>query len=582
MAEHSTTILIIDIGAVETTATLLMHVDGRYELTGQGVTNSTCYAPTFDVWHGCVSAIRKLEGRTQRLILANDESVIHPTNLRGEGVDYVVVTTSAGPSLKLVAAGLLEDVSLKSCRRLAASVGGKLVDQISLTKGSAVDAHLDRALKTRPEIIVLAGGTEGGASRAVIKTAELIKAVCHLLPGSKRPAVLYAGNQAIADQIKAMLDGQTEVIAVANIRPSMEKESLSAAQYALAEILAYIRTKQVGGLNRAAQNSVLPLLPTSFTFGRTMRLLSTHTVTERNPVLGVSVESNQTTLADAFRGSLRLDVLPYGTGTGVSTLLENTRLEEIQQWIASDLPSVMVRDYLHQKALYPASVPIDQESLLIEQAMIRVILQLSMTHARQLFEKPNNGFTKIVAAGNALTNGPTIRHSLLMLLDGIQPSGLTQFVLDEGQLMAAIGAAAAIDSAVPVHMLASSLFAELGTVISPVSEEKIDRPIVHAKLHYQDGSDVTFEVKKGEIKVVPLQPRQEAELEITALGRTWITENPVRTRLITKIVGGLCGLVIDGRGRPIYLPSTRDDLLFLQQTWRQQIGISSQVMAGRQ
>ena len=205
-----------------------------------------------------------------------------------------------------------------------------------------------------------------------------------------------------------------------------------------------------------------------------------------------------------------------------------------------------------------------------------------MAHVRQLFEKPNNGFTQIVAAGNALTNGPTIRHSLLMLLDGIQPTGLTQFILDDGQLMAAIGAAAAIDSAVPVHMLASPLFAELGTVISPVSEEKMDRPILHAKLQYQDGNNMTFEVNKGEIKVIPLQPRQEAEREITALGRTWITENPMRTRLVTKIVGGLCGLVIDGRGRPIYLPSERDDVLFLQQTWRQQIGISSHVMAGMQ
>lgn len=580
MSDHTTSILILDIGSSITTATLLQHFEGLYRLVGIGSSPSTMYAPAYDVWFGCVAAMQELEVEVERVLLAPDETIIKPLNNRGEGVDYVVMTASAGPELKIVAAGLLEDVSVQSCRRLAASVGGRLVDEITLSKGTAVDAHLDQALKHRPEIVVMAGGTEGGASRAVLRTAELIRSVCQLLPDEKRPAVLYAGNQSISKQIEEMLNPLTQVISISNIRPSMEKEDLSSAQYALAEIMSYIRTKQVGGLGIASQNSVVPILPTAHTFGRTLRYISTMTVKERNPVLGVTMDTDQTVFADAIRGNVRLNVLPFGTGQGIERLLQNVTVNDIVRWIPADIPYVMVRDYLEQKKLYPTLIPMDEESLLIEQAMIRIILQLSLSRTRQLFDKRHNTYTQIIAAGKNLTQGPTVMHTLSVLLDGIQPNGVTKFILDPNQLMSSMGAAAAVDSAVPVHMLASDLFPELATVISPFSDARYGESILHARVMFEEGDPLELEVAKGEIKVIPMEPNQEAHVIMTGFGHTWITERPPRTRLVLRVKGGLCGLVIDGRGRPIYLPRSEDERIQLQKIWRNQLGIGNKVNIG--
>ena len=580
MADHMTSILIIDIGSAETTATLLQHFEDFYRLVAVGTSPSTMYAPTYDVWHGCVAAIREIERSSSRVIIGLDDRIIRPLNVHGEGVDYVVMTASAGPELKIVAAGLLEDVSVQSCRRLAASVGGQLVDEITLSMGSAVEDHLDRALKHRPEIVVMAGGTEGGASKAVLRTADLIRSVCQLLPDGRRPAVLYTGNQSIAPQVEESLKGLTEVISVANIRPTMDKEDLSAAQYALAEIMAYIRTKQVGGLDAVAQNSVVPILPTAYTFGRMIRFLSTITAKDRNPVLGVSMDTDQTVFADARRGNLRLNVLPFGHGRGIERLLRQVSMNDVIRWIPADIPAVMVKDYIEQKILYPNAVPIDQESLLIEHAIVRVILNLSLSRTRTLFDKRHNSYAQIVAAGNILTAGPTPMHSLQTILDGVQPNGVTQIMLDPHGLMSAMGAASAVDSAIPVHMLSSNVFPDLGTVISPFSEARYGDTILHARLIYAEGETLEFEVKKGEMKVLPLEPGQEAKLVMTGFPRTWITERPPSDRLVMKVWGGLCGLVIDGRGRPIYLSKDDDERIQMQKIWRNQLGIGNTVSMG--
>ena len=487
MARAPLSILVIDIGTSETSAYLLDNVDNHYAVLAVGHAASTYHAPIYDVWEGCVRAIEQIENITERTLMTRKGVLITPVDMDGDGIERVVMTGSAGPQLKVVAAGLLNDVSVTSCRRLAASVGGKLVDQISLSEGVSVEKHFDQALKHHPEIILLAGGTENGATRAVLKTADLIQSVCQLLPEGKRPVVLYAGNQKIAKRVEKMLEDLTMVFSVPNIRPSIEQENLSAAQYTLAEIMALIRTQQIAGLESTAQHSQVPFLPTSFTFGRTFRYLSLSNKNARHPSLGVDIGSDHSVFAEGNHGELNLNVLPYGIGEGIKNTLDIIPLDEILRWIPRDLPVPMVRDYLNQKMLYPDAIPITEETLHIEQAFARVLLQLSLAKTQRLFDKKTNSYELIAGTGRVLSSAPSVQHSLMMLLDGIQPTGITTLILDKYHLLSAIGAAAALDSLVPVHVLDSGMLPTLGTVVSPISEEPVGRTIIYGELTGRNG-----------------------------------------------------------------------------------------------
>lgn len=572
MAITPLSILVLDIGSSETSAYLMDTVDGRYHVIAVGSALSTATAPVFDAWEGCVRAVRKLEAVCGRTLLFQDNSLISPPNQRGDGVEKVVMTASAGPQLKIIAAGLLEEVSLTSCRHLAASVGGKLIDQISLSDRSSVDRHLDQAIKHRPELILLAGGTEGGASRAVLKTAELIQSLCQLIPQGKRPVILYTGNQAIAPRVEALLKDLTLVFSVANIRPSIEQENLAPAQYTLAEIMASIRTQQVAGLENAAQNSHLPLLPSSYTFGRTFRYLSLANPRSQLPVMGIDVGSDYTVVADAFKGDLRLNVLPYGVGGGIDNTLNILPLEEVLRWLPADIHPSMARDYLYQKVLFPNALPITEETFCIEQAFLRVLLQLAMTRTRKLFNT-NPTYELLAAAGAIISGAPTLQHSLMAILDGVQPIGMTTVVLDQNHLLSAIGAAAGVSPLVPVHALESGMLPTLATVISPISEVRAGRTILYGKLLYGNQKEVKFEVKKGEIKVLPLAAGETAMLELNPSPRTWLHLDRSMSAggMQFKVVGGWCGLVIDGRGRPLELPEDKQARIAMLQRWMQQL-----------
>ena len=116
----SDSLLAIDIGAMITRALLFDVVNGRYQFLAAGSAVTTPGAPYRNVGEGVRRALDQLQEISGRMLMRDDESVIIPSASDGSGVDAVAATFSAGPPLKVVAVGLLEDVSLESARRLAA------------------------------------------------------------------------------------------------------------------------------------------------------------------------------------------------------------------------------------------------------------------------------------------------------------------------------------------------------------------------------------------------------------------------------------------------------------------------------
>ena len=83
-------------------------------------------------------------------------------------------------------------------------------------------------------------------------------------------------------------------------------------------------------------------------------------------------------------------------------------------------------------------------------------------------------------------------------------------------------------------------------------------------LEYEQGGQIQKEIHKGSITHLPLDIGQTAVIHLQPLRRTIIDPYGKRGAQSFKITGGICGAVIDSRGRPIPLPSDdarRRDLL---------------------
>ncbi|MDD2923336.1 MAG: glutamate mutase L, partial [Anaerolineales bacterium] len=220
-------LLALDVGAANTRAVLFDVVEGEYRFVASGTSPSTVEAPFKDASEGARNAIENLQTVLGKTLLDGGRNLITPTQPNGTGVDALVVTLSAGPTIRAVIVGLLKDVSLESARRLAESTYARIVETISMSDPRKPDQQIDAILRAKPDLVIIAGGTDGGASRSIQKLLEPIGLAGFLTPEEKRPFMLFAGNEKIKEEVKEAIEGQSAVLRFSpNVRPSLETEDL--------------------------------------------------------------------------------------------------------------------------------------------------------------------------------------------------------------------------------------------------------------------------------------------------------------------------------------------------------------------
>jgi len=551
-------LLAIDIGTVTTRAMLFDVIGGSYRFIAAGTANTTTASPMQDAGEGVRQALKKLEEITGRLLTTSDENLIIPSQNDGAGVDAFALTMSAGPPLKIVAVGLLENISLESAKHLAENTYSRIVETVSLNDRRQPSQRIDAILQARPDLIIIAGGIEGGATLSIQNLLEAVGLASFLLPKGQQPHVLFSGNQAVHKEVNETLGSVANVHVAPNIRPALEVEQLAHVQPQLAQVFKRIRGQQIHSVTELDEWAQGRLLPTSTAFGRVTRFLS-KIYDPAKGVLGVDIGASATTLSAAFQGDAFIGVYPeFGLGEHLPQILRHTKIETITRWLTVKVSENTVRDYIYNKAAYPASIPATVEDLDIEQAITRQAIRMALFKISRSFpEKVTGGrtgllpgFEPILATGSSLTAAPKLGQTMLMLLDSLQPTGITTILLDKNHLISALGAAADINPILAIQVLGSNTILNLGTVISPVGIARSGIPILRAKLTQEDGTETNAEVKNGAIEVLALPQGATATLRLQPLHRFDVGMGPGRSSRV-QVVGGALGVIIDARGRPL-------------------------------
>ncbi len=572
-----TSLLAVDVGEANTRAILFDVVEGRYRFLAIGSAKTTAQAPYNHIGEGISRAITNLEDITGRELIGDDDRLIIPGKLDGSGIDMFVGTLSAGPPIRAIAIGLLEDISLASAERVVSTTYAQVVDTLGLNDRKKPEERLDTILSHRPDVIVIAGGTENGATNTVLRMVEAVGLACSLMSREQRPEVLFVGNQLLNEEVENKLGTLTKHYYAPNVRPAIEIEQLAPAQAKMIEIFRSIRSARIPGVVDLNEWSGMRLTPTSTAFARIVQFLS-KVYDPTKGVLGIDIGASATTIVSAYDGELNLSVFPeFGLGKGISGLLENAPIEDIQRWIPLDVGEDYIRDYIYNKGIYPTSIPVSIEDLAIEQALARQAIRRAIFAAEGSFPKKitrsGSGmlpwFEPILATGSVLTKAPSPGHSLLTILDAVQPTSITTVVLDQSNLAAAIGAAAPINPYLSVQVLESSAFLSLATVITPISDTRPGTPILRLQVTYESGDETSFDIKQGSLEALPIPMGEAARLRLQPLHRSDVgLGGPGRSGSV-RVVGGVLGVVVDARGRPIRMPRdpTRRQDLYKKWLW---------------
>jgi hypothetical protein len=550
--QEAYSVMALDIGTVHTRALLFEIVEETYHFIAAGVAPSTTELPQNDIGIGVQIAIRDLQNLTGRILLNQQGSLIIPCQMNGEGIDRIFITYSVGRRLAIATFGLMSDVSLQSINKLASTVTGQIVESISLNDPRTIHEQIDDTLNAHPDLILFAGGTDRGASRSVKKMANLIAAILQLMPKSARPPVVYSGNLLLAKPVQETLDAFTVFSNTGNVRPNMENEEIDQAAEELAKVVTTLRYEEIDGLKQLTPLCNDSPCPSAIAIGRITRFLSKVRDPEKG-VLSIDLGAASTITASAVAGELNLNVLPVGSAQGFEKFLKATPFSEISQWFPTGTNFEEAREQLWQKTLFPASLPMTVEALSVEHSAYRQLLRYIMRELAARGALAENGYETILCSGAALTQSGSPRQLLKMLLDGIQPQGISTFILDSHSILPTLGAIARTLPLLPVQVLESSAFTNLATVISTDSNLRIGSQILHAHLQTSDGKTTEVIVKQGTLAVIPLRTGESATLDLE-LNRGVQVESFELQDTHFKVNGGLCGLIIDARGRPIRLP----------------------------
>jgi len=209
---------------------------------------------------------------------------------------------------------------------------------------------------------------------------------------------------------------------------------------------------------------------------------------------------------------------------------------------------------------------------MIEHATAREALRLVM---HQAYNKPPSlPWNMIIGAGKPLTGAPQAAHAVMLLLDGLEPWGVTTLLLDKSSIVHMLGSIAAVEPEAAVQITEHDTFLNLGTVIAAAGLSTPNKPALRLTVTYPDKRKVERVVLFGQIDTLPLPAGQKAFVEIRPVRHLDIGLGQPGRGAVAEVEGGLLGIIIDARGRPLQLADKNNDRQRQIQQWLKALDIN--------
>jgi len=576
-------ILAVDCGTAMTKAILLDRVAGSYRFIARGEAPTTADAPRRDVVIGVQHAVEQIEEVTGRTIFGGQGGLILPEEEAGVGVDAFVALTSAARPLRVVLAGLVRGLSLASAERAAAGIYSHIAGVISrdpsvgwMTEEEQVRLIVDR----RPDVVCVVGGTDGGATAPVLELVEAAAIGCSMLEEGERPPILFAGNKALRQRVVRLVGGRAEVRPADNVRPEPDLEDLGGLRAELEALFHQRRLEQLAGGELLEQWSAISLTPTAKAFSQLVHYLW---YLDESPkgTLGIDIGAAHTSVAAVFDGRLYLTIRSgLGSVFGGRQLLAGQDGTAVTRWVPSAMDVDRARGILINREARPWTVPGEPEELWLEQAVAREAIRASLEAARPSW-RPGRAqpyshlcpmFDPILLSGGVLGSAPRPGQAALMALDAIEPIGVTTLLLDVHGLAPVLGGVGRLKPLATVETLDNGGIVNLATVVAPVGTARKGDVVLRVRIRYEEGGTLDLEVPYGSLEVLPLPPGQEAVLELRPRGRFDVGLGGPGKGGRRRVRGGLVGLIIDARGRPLRLAATPQEREAQVQQWLWDVG----------
>lgn len=569
-------IVATDCGSTTTKAILVEKRGGEYRLIVRGEAPTTVEAPAEDVTRGVLNAVGEVEELTGLKLIQGDK-LITKRGKGNVGMDMYMSTSSAGGGLQMMVAGVVKSMTAESAQRAALGAGAIVMDVLASNDGRLPHKKIEVIRHLRPDMILLSGGIDGGTVSHVVELAELISAAepkPRFGAGYNLP-IIYAGNNAARDIIKDVLEKKSDLFIVDNIRPVLERENLGPARDKIHELFMEHVMAQAPGYSKLMSWTDVPIMPTPGAVGT---IIETIARDENIEILGVDIGGATTDIFSVFQGVFNRTVSAnLGMSYSISNVVAEAGLPNTFRWIPFKVDESDIRNRIRNKMVRPTTIPMTLYELIMEQAIAREALRLALEQHKTLavglkgvqqqrtisdaFEQTATGATlvnmmtlnMIVGSGGVLSHAPRRVQAALMMIDGFRPEGVTFLAVDSIFMMPQLGVLSTVNKKAAKEVFEKDCLVRLGSCVVPVGQGKAGQTCVEIKGKSNKGREIDISVKFGEMRRFEMDVGEKAEVVISPAKHFNVGAGE-GDDFKTTIEGGVVGIIIDARGRPLVLP----------------------------
>jgi uncharacterized protein (TIGR01319 family) len=602
-------IIATDCGSTTTKAILIEYVDGEYRQTVRGEAPTTVEKPLNDVTRGVVNAVTELQELAQ---LRYKDSTIKFTDgdklFIGEknGIDAYVSTSSAGGGLQMMVTGVVARMTGESAERAALGAGAIVMDLIASNDKRANYEKIERIRALRPDMILMAGGIDGGTTKHVAEMAELVGAADPKprLGSSYKLPVIYAGNNKAIDVIEDTLKEKTDLIITENLRPTLEVENLGPARDKIHDLFMEHVMAQAPGYNKLMSWTMgpvdgkmknIPIMPTPAAVGNIMQTIAKENDIE---VLGVDIGGATTDVFSVFTEDKvfnRTVSANLGMSYSISNVLATAGLDNILRWVPFDIDESGLRNMIKNKMIRPTTIPQKFEELVLEQAIANEALKYAFIQHKEFavglkggqkqreisdaFAQSGSGdsivnmmtLDLLVGSGGVLSHAPRRNQTVMLLINSFLPEGITRLAVDSIFMMPQLGVLAEISPKAATEVFEKDCLIYLGSCVAPVGKIKPGKTALSAKIELPDGTTFEEDIPFGEVRLIPLGVGEKAKAKLSP-GRGLDLGLGKNQDVETELHGGVVGIVLDTRGRqPFVLPVDASERVPLLLKWMKEL-----------
>lgn len=171
----------------------------------------------------------------------------------GGDINFIkkLACSSAAGGLKIIAIGLVPELTMEAAKRAALGAGARVTDVYSfkLNKDELREIRTSGA-----DMILLAGGTNGGNSEVILHNARMLK------DGEITIPVVVAGNKSCNDEVREIFEGHIRYHITENVMPSLNNINVIPARETIRNIFMenIVKAKGMGNVKTFLSGILMP------------------------------------------------------------------------------------------------------------------------------------------------------------------------------------------------------------------------------------------------------------------------------------------------------------------------------------